>query len=370
VTIASTLARYFARQFLLAVLTALGGLTTLASLFDFIELLRRAALRPDATFGLVAEIAALRLPWLMMQLLPFSVLLGGIYAFWRLSRSSELVVARAAGVSIWQILSAPFFVAIFIGGLATAVISPISSATYARAETLNQAYIEVGAHPLSLSGGELWVRQSDNELVPDGVAIIHAEHVTQQGTRLVARQVSVFRLDPKDHLLLRIEAARAELIPGTWVFTGARTLKPGHLPGPPGTIRLPTDLTLARVQESFASPDALSVWELPGFISLLAHAGFSTVAHRLYFQTLLALPLLCGTMALVSAGFSMRPARHGRVSEMLISGVAAGFALFLISKVAAEYGQSGALPLLLAAWAPAAAGLMLALALLLHLEDG
>ncbi len=369
-TIAATLARYFGRQFLFAVLTALAGLTFLASLFDFIELLRRAALRPDATFGLVAEIAALRLPWLMMQLLPFSVLLGGIYAFWRLTRSSELVVARAAGISIWQILTAPFLVALAIGATATTVISPISSATYARASALNQAYIDVGAHPLSLSGGELWVRQSDDGLVADGVAIIHANHVSQQGKTLRAREISVFRLDPGDHLLLRIEAPKGELVPGDWVFSGARTLEPGHLPSAPTTVRLPTDLTLARVQESFASPDALSVWELPGFISLLAHAGFSTVAHRLYFQTLLALPLLCGTMALVSAGFSMRPARHGRVSEMLISGVAAGFALFLISKVAAEYGQSGALPLLLAAWAPAASGLLLALALLLHLEDG
>ncbi len=369
-TLAATLARYFAKVFLFAVLTALGGLTGLASLFDFIELLRRAATRPDAAFGLVTEIAALRMPWLMMQILPFAVLLGGIYAFWRLTRSSELIVARASGVSVWQILAAPFLVALSIGAFATTVISPISSVTYARAETLNQIYIDVGAHPLSLSGGELWVRQSDDGMIRDGVAIIHADRVSQEGKNLLARQVSVFRLDDRDHLLQRIEAKRGELLPGAWIFTAARTLKPGHLPSVPTTIRLPTDLTLARVQESFASPDALSVWQLPGFIALLAHSGFSTVAHRLYFQTLLALPLLCGTMALVSAGFSMRPARRGGVSQMLLSGVAAGFALFLISKVAAEYGQSGALPLMLAAWAPAASGLMLALALLLHLEDG
>jgi lipopolysaccharide export system permease protein len=55
---------------------------------------------------------------------------------------------------------------------------------------------------------------------------------------------------------------------------------------------------------------------------------------------------------------------------MIASGVAAGFALFVVSKVAQEFGQSGALPPVLAAWAPAVAGLMLAVALLLHLEDG
>jgi lipopolysaccharide export system permease protein len=124
------------------------------------------------------------------------------------------------------------------------------------------------------------------------------------------------------------------------------------------------------MQESFQSPDTLSVWALPSFISLLESAGFSSVRHRLHFQTLLALPLLCGTMVLVAAGFSMRPTRRGGVARMIGSGVASGFALFTLSKVAEEFGQSGALPAVLAAWAPAGAGLMLATSLLLHLEDG
>jgi len=38
--------------------------------------------------------------------------------------------------------------------------------------------------------------------------------------------------------------------------------------------------------------------------------------------------------------------------------------------VANQFGTSGAIPVILAAWAPAVAGLFLALALLLHLEDG
>jgi len=124
------------------------------------------------------------------------------------------------------------------------------------------------------------------------------------------------------------------------------------------------------VQDSFASPGTLSFWSLPSFIGLLERSGFSSIRHRLHFQALLALPLLAATMTLVSAGFSMRPARRGGVARMIGSGVAAGFALFITSKVAEEFGQSGALPVVLAAWAPAAAGLMLAVALLLHTEDG
>ncbi|MFM7692299.1 MAG: LptF/LptG family permease, partial [Alphaproteobacteria bacterium] len=61
----------------------------LVALFDLIELLRRAATRPEANFALVSQIAALRIPYVAMQILPFAVLLGGIIAFWRLTRFSE-----------------------------------------------------------------------------------------------------------------------------------------------------------------------------------------------------------------------------------------------------------------------------------------
>ena len=76
-------------------------------MFDFLELLRRSASKPDATFALVGEIAALRVPFIMIQILPFAVLLGGLLCFWRLTRTSELIVARAAGVSAWEFLTVP-----------------------------------------------------------------------------------------------------------------------------------------------------------------------------------------------------------------------------------------------------------------------
>jgi lipopolysaccharide export system permease protein len=365
-----TLSLYIVRQFAVSVLGMLLGLAGFVSMFDFIELLRRSASKPDATFALVAQIAALRLPFIAMQILPFAVLLGGILCFWRLTRSSELIVARAAGVSAWEFLLAPTLFAALLGATGTALISPISSVMLARAESMESAYIRTGGGPLALNGGQLWLRQSDRALAPQGVAIIRAQSVELRGRALTAKGVSVFRLDNADRLLSRIEASRAVLGAGNWRLYDARAIRPDQLPDPPSEIDLKTDLTVNRVQDSFALPATLSVWALPDFIALLDRSGFSSIRHRLHFQALLALPLLAATMALVSAGFSMRPARRGGVARMIGSGGAAGFALFVVSKVAEEFGQSGALPVVLAAWAPSASGLMLALALLLHTEDG
>ena len=369
-TFAVTLSLYVARVFSFFMMAMLAGLTLVFSLFDFIELLRRAAPRPTVGLHLVFEIAGLRLPWVAMQTLPFAVLLGGMFAFEKLTRSSELVVARAAGLSAWQFLAAPVLCAIALGGFATMVGSPIAAAMYARADGLDTQYLKTNGGPMALNGGQLWLRQSDRQLDQQGVAVLHAYGVSARDGTLVSGRLSVMRLSRADRLLERVEATGAVLEPGAWVLRDARISQPGKLPEQTPVLRLPTELTVDRVADSFAPADALSFWTLPGFSAELERAGFSSIRQQLHFQSLLALPLLAGTMALLAAGFSMRPTRRGGVAKMIASGIGAGFLLFLVAKIAQEFGQSGELPPVLAAWAPAGAGMMLSVALLLHLEDG
>ncbi len=361
---------YFGRQFAGAVAMMLAALAALVSLFDFLELLRESATAPAASFGIIVEMELFRVPWTLLQILPFAVLLGGIFAFWRLSRSSELVVARAAGISAWQFLAMPVLFALLFGAAGTGAMSPLSAIMYGRAETLYNTYLKPGGGPLSLNGGQLWVRQADAGLAADGVAVLHAENVYLQDNVLQADGVTVLRLDAQTTLLQRIDAGHATLTPGAWELSHTEILAPNAAPRRREELAFPTDLTVHRVQESFASPDSLSFWALPGFIAVLKRTGFSPIQHELAFQALAALPLLCATMALVAAGFSMRPSRRGGATSMLVIGVACGFALFMVSEVANQFGTSGAVPVILAAWAPCLAGLFLALALLLHLEDG
>jgi lipopolysaccharide export system permease protein len=260
--------------------------------------------------------------------------------------------------------------ACFFGIAATAGLSPLSAMTYGRAETLDNAYLKPNGGPLSLNGGDLWLRQADAGLMPQGIAVVHAKDVRLHDNMLEADRVTILRLDPQNMLLARIEAAHATLEDGSWALAGVSVLRPDEVPQIAVSMDFPTDLTVNRVQESFASPDSLSFWALPGFIALLKRSGFSAIQHELAFQALAALPLFCATMALVAAGFSMRPSRRGGVGTMLGFGVGCGFALFMVSEIANQFGTSGAIPVVLAAWAPSVAGLFLALALLLHLEDG
>lgn len=363
------LSGYVGRVFFASTLSVLAGLIAVVALFDVIELMRRASGRGDVAFADLAGITALKLPFLSMEILPFAVLLGGLVAFWRLTRTSELIVARAAGVSAWQFLAVPVALAIALGVFATTALSPLSAMMLARAERLDAALLRGGAGAFGLAGGGLWVRQPDFEL-PGGWAIIHGDRVELASSELRLSGVSVFRLSSGDRFHSRIEAESGTLERGRWLLRNAASVAVERPREPLAEVAIPTDLTVERLQESLAPPDTLSFWALPRFISVLEQSGFSSLKHRLRFQALLALPLLAGVMVLVAAGFSMRPARRGGVGLAIGAGVAAGVALFVLSKVVGEFGGSGTIPVTLAAWTPAGVGLALAVSMLLHLEDG
>lgn len=358
---------YVGRHFLVACLTVLAFLMGLILLFDLIELLRRAAARPDATISQVLGMGLLKLPQMLHLVLPFAVMIGGMVAFWRLTRSHELVVARAAGVSVWQVLTPALAIVLLLGVIEITVFNPFAAALYARYETMQDDLLLRHSNPLTVSQNGLWLRE-----VQDGrVTVVHAAQVAQEAAELRLRDVSVFAFDEQERFDHRIEAAAARLSDGHFDLQRAWLMHPGKASVYLVDYRLPTTLTLARIQDNFASPETMSFWELPGFIRFFENAGFSAHRQKLYWQSLLAFPLLLCSMVLIAAIFSLRPnMRGGGILFRLVGGVSAGFLFYFFSKLVYAMGLSATLPLALAAWSPPVVTSLVGLASLFHLEDG
>jgi lipopolysaccharide export system permease protein len=198
--------------------------------------------------------------------------------------------------------------------------------------------------------------------------VIHARHVSSAGTEL--RDVIVFMYKGRDEFIGRIDAKRALLLDGRWRLSDALLTRPQEPALRLATYEIKTTLTLAQIQEGFASPRTLSFWSLPGFIRTLEMAGFSATRHRLYWHSILSTPLLLVAMILLAATFSLRPTRRGHTGLLLGAGVLTGFLLYFVSDVVHAFGIAGNLPVILAAWTPTGICTLLGLSLLLHLEDG
>lgn len=175
----------------------------------------------------------------------------------------------------------------------------------------------------------------------------------------------------EDDFIRRIEAKSGQLVDQEFTLRDVWVMAPGLPSEHLDAMILPTTLTIGRIQEKFAQPESVSFWELPEFIEFFEAAGFSAHRHTLYWHTLVASPVLLAAMVLVAAVFTINPnLRSGKLLVRVLGGVIAGFALYFYSKVTYALGLSETLPLVLAAWSPAAVTLLLGVASLFHLEDG
>ena len=331
---------------------------------DLVELTRRAADKKDIAFSLLAAMAFLNLPTVGSDTLPFAVLFGGMAAFMRVTRNNELVIARAAGVSVWQFMMPAIVVSFTIGMLVITVYNPVAAAMSARYSQLEGKYLRGQKSLLAVSSNGLWLRQADG----DGLSVVHAKRVSELGLKL--EDVTIFLYSNDENFTGRIDAKKADLEDGYWALTDAWISPANDQPRHYASYRQPTTLTLTKVQESFADEDTISFWDLPHFIEMAEAAGFSAKRYRLHFYDLLATPILLCTMVLVGSVFSLRSSRLGGLVQLVLGGVMAGFMLYFLSDLALALGKSGVLPPFLAAWSPAIVAMLLGLAVLFHLEDG
>ncbi len=363
-----TLSLYIARRFLWLFVRIFAGFFAMMVMIDLIDELR-AFNDPGLSLAQGLNLALMHVPSTIYQVLPLILVLTAIGNFLGLSRSSELVVIRAAGRSGLRFLLAPVISALLVGFLAVAVLNPIVAVTSKRYDALSSGHAR-GGSVLSLADGGLWLRQGSD----DGQIVIHAEHANLDGTELY--DATFLSFSPDGTPVARMMTPKATLKPGFWQVSAGKSwpltaANPEHsaLPLPEGT-NIATDLTRDKIRDSFGTPSAISFWDLPAYIKGLEQAGFSARSHRVWFQMELAQPLLLAAMVLIAAGFTMRHARLARTGSLVLQALLCGFAVFFLRNFGQILGENGDLPILLAAWTPPVVANMLALGLVLHLEDG
>ena len=358
---------YVLTRTLAGVGAALAVVTSVIMLVDFVDVSRTVSGRADVGFPQIAELVLLKSPSVILQLLPFVFLFGAMGAFVALNRRSELIAMRAAGVSAWRFLFPAGAAAFVVGVLAITVFNPSAAALNGRFED-RRAALTGGDSPVST--GDVWLRQG----VPGGQIVIHASaRDTRYGTlRLLGVSMFIQSVTGSGatDFTRRIDADEAVLMPGYWRLTQAREARPGSESIRSELLTLPSTLGRRSAMEKFVAPAAVAFWDLPATIRAADLAGYSSAAYRLRLQQLLATPLLLAAMTLVAAAFSLRLLRLGDLAGLAATGVALGFAVFLLNQFCGALGSTDVVPVAFAAWAPPVLALLGAITLLCYTEDG
>ena len=366
----ATLFLYLSRQFLATVFSTSLALAAVLLAAETIELLRRvsgkAVSNPD-----IVKLIFLKMPDMLLQIAPFAVMLGTLFCFFRLTRNNELAAIRASGVSAWQFLVPPMAMCLIIGAFNVLVLNPFSASALKRYERLNAELFPGSARGLVVEGGAIWLKQDE----ADADVIIYADKVHEQGQEL--KGVTVFKFTKGGAFINMMAAATMSLDEhnadaqnvSDWVLNDVKVLTTHEAVQHLDNVRLPTSMTMEKLQSSFTSPNTLSIWQLPEFIETLRETGFPTATHELHMHRIFAMPAMALAMFLLAVPFPLRLSRRGGIGNLLLIGLTSGFGFYLFSNIIGAYGLSGRLNIALAAWTPTLIAALAGLALLLHFGE-
>jgi len=300
--------------------------------------------------------------------LPLAALIAGSLTFWRLARSSELVIIRSVGLSVWRFLAPMLLVCITLGVLNAVAISPFAAMLRKNVEVAQQQLSLKPPNPVSFSQSGLWLKERSME----APSFMYAGNIHKDGANsLSAKGIVIFKLDGSQKFNMRIEADRGVLSSNNMELIGVKTITSDLAEQRFESMEYPTSLSIERIEESSSEPDTFSFFELPGFIKFFRDAGFSARRHQEYFYSLLFMPILLCAMLFISTLFSISPQRSQiNLAIKLTGGVLLGFCVFFLNQVISALGASGRIPLLIAVLSIPTLSIMGSALVLLYKEDG
>ncbi len=333
-------------------------------LIDFVEMLRISGKTNEPVFLLAATMTFLRMPGFTEMIFPFAILIGGIGTFLLLSRSSELTIYRANGMSVWQFIIPVLFLAALLGAASFTLYNPMAAKAKAKSDEIFAKTFKRSKSMFKSTGNGVWLRQKS----VDGSSVLHAKASSRQG--LLLNGVTGYLFDKNHNLLEHIEAREAILDNRSWVLSDVKVSAVGFGSQHYDKYLVGTYLTPEQIQNSLGSLESVSFWELPNQIQIAESAGLPSLHYKIQHLGMLSRPLVFLVMVLLAATTSLGVFRFGGVQKMILLGLGAGFVFFLFAEVTKNFAMAGLISPVMGAWIPAIVTGIIAITVLLHQEDG
>jgi len=334
------LSRYVARSVIGGALLVLAVLVSLDSLFNFFDELDNLG---EGDYGgwTAALYILLTIPGRIYELFPVSVAIGGVLGLGALAANSELVVMRAAGISIWRIILMVMQGGVILMLILVAIGEGVAPASQQKAERLRAAAIS----GQGVSRGErgLWVRDEGRfinvgEILP-GHMLRDVEIYAFDGTRLEQAQ----------------HADRAVHEDGQWTINDIRRTRfsDGTLSTTQAESEQQTQLVRPELfQLLTVSPESLPAWQLYAYVNYLRSNDLEAGRFNLALWKKLEKPLSTLVMLLLALPVIFGSPRHTGTGQRAFIGSLIGIGYYLVAELFSHIGIVYGLAAPLAAMGP------------------
>jgi lipopolysaccharide export system permease protein len=321
----------------------------------------------EIPFGVGPKIVFFETVGKIQIILPFVVIISSLISFWQLTKSSELIVLRALGQSFWRFITPLALMVLAVGILEVTVINPIA---YSMEKAAFDAKVKVGIKQESLviQKNGFWLKDGYDNLQP----VIFAENIhniPKVGLKL--ENIAITVIDKFDNLESKIYAASGILKNDIINLSDVRVFLPGESVQNFENMNFKTTLTLDKIEKNLTPPKSFSFWNLPAYIKFLDEAGFSSLSYKIYYASLWVYPFFLISLLLLCASFSLTSNLRGaNFLWRTVLSIVVGFMVYFFNQIILAMGNSGTLPIWLAASGMPLIAILCETSVLLHLEDG
>jgi lipopolysaccharide export system permease protein len=352
---------YLGKQFVTRIFGVLLMLVLVLQMLDLLSESGDILAHPGNGEAQLWTYVSLRMPQLVARFLPYSVLLATILTLATLNQNSEVIAMKAAGLSAHQILAPLLISAVFVSGISFA----FNERFVTRASATLKAWEAAGWGPIPPVSA---VR--NNVYLRDGPNILMAQTITGAGQTMAMEGVTWYRRNPQMMIVEQVRAPRA-----TYAAPGWRLEKPSRFDVQSTMVTQGPDLVVARgvtpgqIELTSVNPEGQDVFTLTRTIAALKAAGRHTSELEGQWWHRFSGPLAAILMPLLGATAAFGLARSGQLLIRAVTGMALGFAYFVIDNAALAIGNFGGYPPLVAGWAPFLLFLLIGETVLIRTEE-
>jgi LPS export ABC transporter permease LptG len=340
--------RYVSLRFVRALSLTFVGLLGIIYIATFVDLSDKL-FKGQASTRMLLAYFWYATPQFTYYALPLAVLIGTLVTIGLLTKTSELTVMKACGISLYRAAAPLLAVALLASGLLFGLQETILAAANQRADAIGRT---IRGRPPRATFNPA----NPNWLVGQKGTIYHYTLYDPDHRQLIG--LSAYEFDRTGHQLARETTIdRADYRGGRWVAAKGWT-RTYH--GPGSKLASETERFTDR-QVALEAPDyfeterqsaeMMTFRQLSHYVDELRMSGFNVVRYRVDLQRKVAFPFVALIMGLLAVPFAVTTGRRGALFGIGL-GIVLAMAYWLLTSLFAAIGTAGLLTPALAAWAP------------------
>lgn len=357
--------KYFTSQFLSSIFLILLAFILLIFLIDIAEISKELENVQNSNFMTIIKLSLFKLPSTFEEFLPLIIFFGTMLFFHRLSKHSELIIAKAAGLSIWQILIPCLITSLIMGILTISFLNPLGIGLKNKYINLEQSVTDEKLDLLlTKEEDDFWSAQINSF----GPLIIYSKKVLPQHLTLL--NSTFIQYDPEYNIIERVDSAYAKFENNSWVLEKAWVANSQRKQNYYESYIIQTQTNELIILEDVLKYSDQSIWMIMNTIEKLTQNGINPVKHTVNLNFLIAFPALLCSMVLVAACFSVKLFRIKHIIFMVLLGVIVGFLIFTTNYVSFILSENQIFNPILGAWWHIIAIILVSIKVLINQEDG